>query len=39
LIVASPDGLEEVVDDDPYGIQWQACRCPVPACLTAPEWL
>jgi hypothetical protein len=39
LTVASSDGLEEAVDDDPYGIQWQAWRCPVPACLTAPEWL
>jgi hypothetical protein len=39
LTVASPDGLEKVVDDDPYGIQWQARRRPVAAYLTAPEWL
>jgi hypothetical protein len=39
LTVASSDGLEEAVDVDPYGIQGQAWRCTVPACLTAPEWL
>jgi hypothetical protein len=39
LAVMSPDGLEEVADDDPYGIQWQAWRRSVPACLTAPELL
>jgi hypothetical protein len=39
LAVASPGGLEGVADDDPYGIQWQAWRRPVSACLTAPEWL
>jgi hypothetical protein len=39
LTVVSSDGLEEAVDGDPYGIQWQAWRRPVPACLTAPEWL
>jgi hypothetical protein len=39
LTVASLDGLEEAVDSDPYGIQWQAWRHPVPACLTALEWL
>jgi hypothetical protein len=39
LAVMSPRRLEEVADDDPYGIQWQAWRCPVPACLTAPELL
>jgi hypothetical protein len=39
LTVASSDGLEEAVDDDPYRIQWQAWRRPVLACLTAPEWL
>jgi hypothetical protein len=37
--VASPDGLEEVVDVDPYGVQWQAWRCPVLACLSAQGWL
>jgi hypothetical protein len=37
--VASSNGLEEVVDGDPYGIQWQAWRRPVPACPTAPELL
>jgi hypothetical protein len=30
LTVVSSDGLEEAVDDDPYGIQWQAWRRPVP---------
>jgi hypothetical protein len=30
LTVASSDRLEEAVDDDPYGIQWQAWRHPVP---------
>jgi hypothetical protein len=35
----SPGGLQEVADDDPYGMQWQAWRRPVPACLTAPELL
>jgi hypothetical protein len=39
LTVASSGGLEEAVDDDPYGIQCQAWRRLVPACLTAPEWL
>jgi hypothetical protein len=39
LTVASSDGLEEAVDEDPYGIQWQAWRRLVPACLMAPEWL
>jgi hypothetical protein len=29
LTVVSSDGLEEAVDDDPYGIQWQAWRRPV----------
>jgi hypothetical protein len=32
LTVASPDGLEEVIDDDSYGIQCLAWRRPV------PEW-
>jgi hypothetical protein len=27
------------VDGDPYGIQWQAWRCSVPACPTALELL
>jgi hypothetical protein len=39
LTVASSDGIGEAVDGDPYGIQWQAWRRIVPACLTAPEWL
>jgi hypothetical protein len=26
-------------DGDPYGVQWQAWRRPVPACSTALEWL
>jgi hypothetical protein len=39
LTVVSSDGLEEAVDGDPYGIQWQAWRRPVPARLTVLEWL
>jgi hypothetical protein len=39
LTVASSDGLEEAIDSDPYGIQWQAWRRPVPAHLIVPEWL
>jgi hypothetical protein len=39
LAVASPGGLEGVAGVDPYGIQWQAWRRPVPACITAPELL
>jgi hypothetical protein len=39
LAVASSGGLEEAVDVDPYGAQWQAWRRPFPARLTAPEWL
>jgi hypothetical protein len=39
LAVMSPGGLEEVADDDLYGIQWQAWRRPVLACLTVPELL
>jgi hypothetical protein len=35
LTVASSDGLEEAVDGDPYGIEWQARQRPVPACLSA----
>jgi hypothetical protein len=35
----SPGGLEGVADVDPYGIQRQAWRRPVPACFTAPELL
>jgi hypothetical protein len=31
--------VEEAVDGDPYGAQWQAWRRPVPACSTAPELL
>jgi hypothetical protein len=37
--VASSGGLEEAVNGDPYGVQWQAWRRPVPACSTAPELL
>jgi hypothetical protein len=36
---APSDGLEEAVDGDPYGVQWQAWRRPVPACSTASELL
>jgi hypothetical protein len=32
LAGASSDGLEEAVDGDSYGVQWQAWRRPVPAC-------
>jgi hypothetical protein len=39
LAVMSPVGLEEIADADPYGIQWQAWRRSVPACLTAPGLL
>jgi hypothetical protein len=39
LAVVSPGGLEGVADVDPYGVQWQAWRCPVLACLTVPELL
>jgi hypothetical protein len=39
LAVAYSDGLEEAVNGDQYGIQWQAWRRPVPVCPTAPEWL
>jgi hypothetical protein len=39
LAVAFSDGLEVAADVDPYGMQWQAWRRPVPACLTAPELL
>jgi hypothetical protein len=34
---ASPGGLEGAVDGDPYEVQYQAWRRPVPACSTAPE--
>jgi hypothetical protein len=37
--MASSDGLEVAIDVDPYGVQWQAWRRPVPACLTAQERL
>jgi hypothetical protein len=39
MVVMSPGGLEGVADVDPYGIQWQAWRPPVPARPTAPELL
>jgi hypothetical protein len=35
----SPGGLEGVADVDPYGMQWQVWRRPVPARFTAPELL
>jgi hypothetical protein len=31
--------VEEAVDGDPYGVQRQAWRRPVPACSTATELL
>jgi hypothetical protein len=37
LAVTSPGGLEGVADDDPYEVQWQVWRRPVPACLSVPE--
>jgi hypothetical protein len=37
LAVASSGGLEEAVDGDSYGVQWQAWRRPVPTCATALE--
>jgi hypothetical protein len=39
LAMAFSDGLEITIDVDPYGMQWQAWRRPVPECLTAPELL
>jgi hypothetical protein len=39
LTEASPRGLEEAIDGDPYGVQWQAWWSPIPACSTAPELL
>jgi hypothetical protein len=35
----SSDELKEAVDSGPYGLQWQAWRRSVPACLTAPKLL
>jgi hypothetical protein len=32
-----PGGLEGVADVDPYWIQWQSWRRPVPARFTAPK--
>jgi hypothetical protein len=32
-------GLEGAVDGDPYEVQWQAWRRPVPACSIASELL
>jgi hypothetical protein len=37
--VMSPGGLEGAADVDPYGMQWQAWRCPVPARFIVPELL
>jgi hypothetical protein len=39
MVVMSPGGLGGVADVDPYGIQWQVRRRPVPARFTAPELL
>jgi hypothetical protein len=39
MAVMSLGGLEGVADVDPYGIQWQAWRRPIPACFTMPELL
>jgi hypothetical protein len=39
MAVMSSGGLEGVADVDPYGVQRQAWRCPVPARSTAPELL
>jgi hypothetical protein len=33
------EGRGIVVDSDPYEVQWQAWRRPVPACLTTSEQL
>jgi hypothetical protein len=37
--VMSPGGLKGAVDVDPYGMQWQVWRRPVPARFTVPELL
>jgi hypothetical protein len=37
--VMSPGGLEGAADVDPYGMQWQVWRRPVPARFTVPELL
>jgi hypothetical protein len=37
LAVMLPGGLEGVADVDPYWIQWQSWRRPVPARFTAPK--
>jgi hypothetical protein len=39
MAVTPLGGLEGVADVDPYGIQWQSWRRPVPARFTAPELL
>jgi hypothetical protein len=39
MAVMSPGGLEGIADVDQYRMQWQAWRCPAPACFTAPELL
>jgi hypothetical protein len=39
MVVMSPGGLKGVDDVDPYEIQWQAWRRPVPARFTVPELL
>jgi hypothetical protein len=39
MAVMSPCRLEEVANVDPYRMQWQTWRRPVPACFTAPELL
>jgi hypothetical protein len=35
MAAMSPGGLEGIADIDPYRMQWQAWRRPVPACFTA----
>jgi hypothetical protein len=39
MTVMSPGGLEGVADVDPYGMQWQVWRRPVPARFTALKLL
>jgi hypothetical protein len=36
MSTGGPAGVDDV---DPYGMQWQAWRRPVPTCFTAPELL
>jgi hypothetical protein len=39
MAVMSPSGFEGIADVNPYRMQWQAWRRPVPARFTAPELL